>query len=99
MTVQRTAVPRQPLFPEPLPKTTDLHQIYSGILEGVVRVGQGNVTLNSDTDVQAIKAAGVTLTIEAGTDVRARGDGTLLVTRGSKIMAEGTRTAHHYLQL
>ena len=63
------------------------------ILEGVVRVGQGNVTLNSDTDVQAIKAAGVTLTIEAGTDVRARGDGTLLVTRGSKIMAEGTRTA------
>ncbi len=63
------------------------------ILDGVVTVGAGNVRVDSDADVNAIRSAGVTLTIEAGTEVKAEGDGTLLVTRGSKIMAEGTRNA------
>ena len=44
-------------------------------------------------DVDALRASGVMLTIEAGTDVRAFGDGTLLVTRGSKLIAEGTASA------
>jgi len=59
-------------------------------LDGTVTVGEGNTTVSSTADVQAIKDAGVTLTIEAGTDVRAFDDGSLLVTRGSKLMAEGT---------
>ncbi len=60
------------------------------ILRGEVLVGEGNVEVNSDADVQAVLDAGVTLTIEPGTDVRAFDDGSLLVTRGSKLMAEGT---------
>jgi hypothetical protein len=60
-------------------------------LDGVVRVGSGNVTVADDADVQAIKDAGVTLTIRSGVDIRAFDDATLLVTRGSKLMAEGTR--------
>ncbi len=60
------------------------------VLDGVVTVGAGNVTVNNDADVTAIKNAGVTLEIEAGADIRATNDGVLLITRGSKIMAEGT---------
>lgn len=59
-------------------------------LDGTVAVGDGNRTLSSASDVQAVKDAGVTLTIEAGTDIRAFDDGSLLVTRGSQLMAEGT---------
>lgn len=58
-------------------------------LDGVVTVGAGNVTVESDADVAAIQDAGVTLTIEAGADIKAFDDGVLLVTRGSKLMAEG----------
>src|SRR5262245_12460627 len=39
-------------------------------LDGVVRVGEGNKEVTNDADVQAIKDAGVTLTIESGTHVR-----------------------------
>jgi len=61
-------------------------------LSGVVQVGDGNTQVTSDADVQALKDAGVTLTIEPGTSVRGFDDGTLLVTRGSKLMADGTAT-------
>lgn len=59
-------------------------------LQGTVTVGNGNeVTVNSDDDVAALKAAGVTLTIEPGVNVRAFDTAKLIVTRGSKLMAEG----------
>lgn len=59
-------------------------------LDGTVKVGDGNRTVSNASDVQAIRDAGVTLTIEPGTDIRAFDTGTLLVTRGSKLMAEGS---------
>lgn len=63
------------------------------ILSGFVKVGLGNGGVSSAEDVQALKDNGATLTIEAGTNVRALNDGVLLVTRGSKLMAEGTATS------
>jgi hypothetical protein len=62
-------------------------------LSGVVKVGGGNVQVADAAAVQAIKDAGVTLTVEAGTQVKAFDDGALLVTRGSKLEAEGTATS------
>ena len=62
-------------------------------LQGTVTVGNGNQTVASDADVQAIKDAGVTLTVEAGTDVRAFDDGSLLVTRGSTLIADGSESS------
>ncbi|MEZ5567549.1 MAG: hypothetical protein R3E54_04265 [Halioglobus sp.] len=62
-------------------------------LADTVTVGNGNRNVANDADVQAIRDAGVTLTIEAGTDVRAFGAGSLLVTRGSMLMAEGTASS------
>ncbi|MDA8752843.1 hypothetical protein N9M39_01650, partial [Halieaceae bacterium] len=62
-------------------------------LDGTVQVGNGNQTVADDADVQAIRDAGVTLTVEAGTDVRAFDTGTLLVTRGSRLVADGTASA------
>ncbi len=59
-------------------------------LDGVVTVGAGNVTVTDDTDVVAIQAAGVTLTIQPGTEIKAFDDGVLLITRGSQINANGT---------
>ena len=41
-------------------------------LDGTVTVGDGNRTVSNASDVQAIRDAGVTLTIEPGTDIRAR---------------------------
>lgn len=58
---------------------------YEYVLGGVVEVGDGNETIASVDDVMH-----VTLTIPAGTHVKANADGTLIVTRGSKIMAQGT---------
>lgn len=58
------------------------------ILKGIVNVGDGAKTLDSDADIAAVKE--VTLTIEPGAHIRADGDGVLIVNRGSKIMAEGT---------
>jgi len=63
---------------------------YEWRLDGVVTVGAGNVNVADDAAVAAIQAAGVTLTVEAGTNVKAFDDGALIVTRGSKIMADGT---------
>ncbi|MFV0278255.1 MAG: hypothetical protein ACK5HY_13875 [Parahaliea sp.] len=62
-------------------------------LFGTVRVGKGNVNVSSTADVQSVRDAGVTLTIEAGTDVRAFDTGTLLVTRGSRLIADGTASS------
>lgn len=66
---------------------------YEWRIDGVVTVGAGNVTVADDTDVAAIQDAGVTLTVEAGTDVKAFDDGILLVTRGSRLVANGTANA------
>ncbi len=62
-------------------------------LSGTVQVGTGNEEVNSEADVQAIKDAGVTLMIEPGTHVRAFDTGSLLVTRGSMLMAEGSASS------
>ena len=59
-------------------------------LDGTVVVGDGNTTtVNDDDDVQMLRDAGVTLTIEAGVSVGAFDDAKLIVTRGSKLVAEG----------
>ncbi|MGB2145213.1 MAG: hypothetical protein ACPHV2_04445, partial [Porticoccaceae bacterium] len=58
------------------------------ILSGVVKVGEGNVEITSAAQMQAIQDAGVTLTVEPGSDVKATADGVLLVTRGSKLIAD-----------
>ncbi len=62
-------------------------------LSGTVTVGEGNQTVEDQSGVQAIRDAGVTLTVEAGTDVRAFDTGTLLVTRGSMLVADGTASS------
>jgi hypothetical protein len=59
-------------------------------IDGVVQVGEGNVVLANTAAVNAVKDAGVTLTIEPGVHVRAFDDASLLVTRGSMLMANGT---------
>jgi hypothetical protein len=59
------------------------------VLSGVVTVGAGNVEIASQTEYETILANGVTLTVEAGSDVKGTADGVLLVTRGSKLIADG----------
>ncbi len=59
-------------------------------LDDTVIVGDGNQTVADAADVQNLRDTGVTLTIEAGTDIRAFDTGTLLVTRGSLLVADGT---------
>lgn len=61
-------------------------------LSGTVQVGNGNQEITSAEEEQAIRDAGVTLTVEAGTHVRAFDTGSLLVTRGSWLIADGTAT-------
>lgn len=62
------------------------------LLDGLVKVGRGNVGITA-ADVAGIKEDGATLTIEPGTHVQGLDDGVLIITRGSKIMAEGTATS------
>jgi hypothetical protein len=59
-------------------------------LQGFTLVGEGNVVIADKAQENAIKAAGVTLTIPAGVEVKASIDGVLVVTRGSKLEAVGT---------
>ena len=59
-------------------------------LSGVVKVGAGNTEINSAAEMQVIINDGVTLTIQPGTEIKGFSTGVLLVTRGSKLMAEGT---------
>ena len=63
------------------------------VLNGVVKVGSGNVNVSSAADVATLRANGITLTIEPGTNIKASADGVLLVTRGSKLIADGTAQA------
>ena len=62
-------------------------------LDGEVLVGEGNRSIANAADVQAVRDAGVTLTIRPGVHVRAFSDGSLLVTRGSKLQAVGSPAA------
>ena len=59
------------------------------VLSGVVTVGAGNVEITTQTEYETILANGVTLTVEPGSDVKGTADGVLLVTRGSKLIADG----------
>lgn len=59
------------------------------VLSGVVTVGAGNVEITSQTEYETILANGVTLTVEPGSDVKGTADGVLLITRGSKLIADG----------
>jgi hypothetical protein len=63
-------------------------------LQGYVTVGTGGeLEAEDQTDAEkklAVQAAGVTLTIDAGVHFRSTGRGSLIVSRGSKIMANGT---------
>jgi hypothetical protein len=59
-------------------------------LDDVFQIGEGNGTIEDAAGIAAVKAAGVTLTIEPGVEVKANDDGVLLVTRGSELDAEGT---------
>ena len=63
------------------------------LLKGVVRVGAGNVEITSEAQAAQIKADGVTLTVRPGTDVFGDADGVLLVTRGSRLVADGSASA------
>ena len=65
---------------------------YEYRLSGLLQVGEGNVELATTSAVQAAKDAGVTLTIEPGVHVKASSEGVLLVTRGSKLMADGKKS-------
>lgn len=66
-------------------------------LNGYVTVGKGG-ELKADKVTpaeakQAAQDAGVTLTIDAGVHFRSSGRGSLIISRGSKIMANGTAAA------
>lgn len=63
------------------------------VLGGTVQVGAGNVTIADNAQAQTIKDTGATLTIEAGTNILSTASGQLIVTRGSKLMADGTAAA------
>lgn len=61
-------------------------------LIGFTTVGTGGKRVETAADVAAVKAAGVTLTIEPGVHVKALGTGALMVTRGSKLIADGEKS-------
>ena len=58
-----------------------------------VIVGDGDRFLLSDVEVADVKNNGVTLTIEPGTKIKVNAETRLRITRGSKLMAEGTKEA------
>jgi len=72
---------------------TTLTTDYVYRLTTYVNVGAGSVEIANEAQVNEIKAAGATLTIDPGVQFRSEGRGTLIVTRGSKIMANGTADA------
>jgi len=63
------------------------------LMTEAVYVGSGNRFILSEEDAASVQADGVTLTIEPGTEIQALPDTTLVITRGSKLMAEGTAEA------
>jgi hypothetical protein len=67
-------------------------------LVGYVTVGSGGVELEEDGATPAetkaaVQAAGVTLTVDAGVNFRSSGRGSLIISRGSEIAANGTSVA------
>jgi hypothetical protein len=71
-------------------------------LVGYVTVGSGGVELEADGDDSdivdaatkaAVQEAGVTLTVDAGVNFRSSGRGSLIISRGSEIAANGTSDA------
>ena len=70
--------------------TLDLDSDKQWVLDGVVRVGSGDQNLADEAAVTAVKEAGVDLTIEPGVHVRGTAGATLIVTRGSRLLADGT---------
>lgn len=73
-----------------LTKSTTLSKNITYILDGLVKVGNGDSQLVTQTQVDAAVENGVTLTIPAGTKIKGLEASALIITRGSKIMAEGT---------
>lgn len=73
-----------------LTKSTTLSKDVTYILKGLVKVGGGDSQLASEAQVQDAKDNGMTLTIPAGTQIKGMEASALVITRGSKIMAEGT---------
>ena len=61
--------------------------------EGVVMVGTGNTEIVDQSGYDTIIANGVTLTIEPGVEIDFDSEGSLVVTRGSKIDANGSATS------
>jgi len=63
-------------------------------INGYVTVGNGHAELEFENEFEKdnFRASGVTLTIEPGTHFRSSGRGSLIVTRGSKIIANGTES-------
>jgi len=59
-------------------------------LYGVTLLGYGDTKLESQADVELLKANPVELTIPAGTVIEGRPGSALVVTRGSELNAEGT---------
>lgn len=72
------------IIDEDVTLTTD----YVYRLQGYVTVGDGNVELASYDDVSS-----VTLTVNPGVQFRSTGKGSLVISRGSMIMANGTAAA------
>ena len=66
---------------------------YEWVLTTFHTVGAGNVNISSNAQMQEIIDAGVTLTIEPSVSIKALEETSLLVTRGSKLIANGTVTA------
>lgn len=62
-------------------------------LQGYVRVGFGDLATESAADVTLLRDNPVTMTIPAGTQFRSSGSGTLVISRGSKLLAQGTAAA------
>ena len=71
-------------------KDLELSGDFNWFIDGFVFVGGGASEVTSEAQVSELKNNRVTITIPAGTDVKAFDDGALIVTRGGKIMAEGT---------
>lgn len=64
---------------------------FNWFMDGEVVVGEGRVQITSNAQAESIKANGVTLTVPAGTHVKAQPETNLIVARGSRLVADGTR--------
>lgn len=68
--------------------TLSANDVYE--LQGYVKVGFGDLATESASDVTLLRDNPVTMTIPAGTHFRSSGTGTLIITRGAKLVAQGT---------